>query len=97
MDDRAGTVLEEREPRGMYLLFVGFTAITEYVTKTVALFPNELCNLESTLTCLSVCFQTDLNEVEQLLEKHSNFEKLVNTQEERFLALERLTTVIYGP
>ena len=37
--------------------------------------------------------QTDLNEVEQLLEKHSNFEKLVNTQEERFLALERLTTV----
>ncbi|KAM7448230.1 hypothetical protein ABFA07_003643 [Porites harrisoni] len=34
----------------------------------------------------------DLNEVEQLLEKHSNFEKLVNTQEERFLALERLTT-----
>ena len=37
--------------------------------------------------------QNDLNEVEQLLEKHSNFEKLVNTQEERFLALERLTTV----
>ena len=37
--------------------------------------------------------QDDLNEVEQLLEKHSNFEKLVNTQEERFLALERLTTV----
>ncbi|XP_015748733.1 PREDICTED: spectrin beta chain, non-erythrocytic 1-like [Acropora digitifera] len=34
----------------------------------------------------------DLNEVEQLLEKHTNFEKLVNTQEERFLALERLTT-----
>ncbi|KAK2552536.1 Spectrin beta chain [Acropora cervicornis] len=34
----------------------------------------------------------DLNEVEQLLEKHANFEKLVNTQEERFLALERLTT-----
>ena len=37
--------------------------------------------------------QNDLNEVEQLLEKHGNFEKLVNTQEERFLALERLTTV----
>lgn len=35
---------------------------------------------------------SDLNEVEQLLEKHSNFEKLVNTQEERFQALERLTT-----
>lgn len=35
---------------------------------------------------------TDLNEVEQLLEKHANFEKLVNTQEERFLTLERLTT-----
>ncbi|KAJ7388705.1 hypothetical protein OS493_036144 [Desmophyllum pertusum] len=34
----------------------------------------------------------DINEVEQLLEKHSNFEKLVNTQEERFLTLERLTT-----
>lgn len=38
--------------------------------------------------------QDDLNEVEQLLEKHANFEKLVNTQEERFAALERLTTVI---
>jgi len=47
------------------------------------------------ISFLSVfCLQDDLNEVEQLLEKHSNFEKLVNTQEERFFALERLTTVI---
>lgn len=44
-----------------------------------------------------LCLQNDLNEVEQLLEKHANFEKLVNTQEERFLALERLTTVNKQP
>ncbi|XP_032239849.2 spectrin beta chain isoform X2 [Nematostella vectensis] len=33
----------------------------------------------------------DLAEVEKLLEKHGNFEKVVAAQEERFLALERLT------
>lgn len=55
-------------------------------------------SMDKYISFLSVlCLQDDLNEVEQLLEKHANFEKLVNTQEERFLALERLTTVNKQP
>lgn len=33
-----------------------------------------------------------MDEIAKLLEKHSNFERLLNKQEERFNNLERLTT-----
>lgn len=38
--------------------------------------------------------QHTIDEVEQLLKKHESFEKSAAAQEERFHALERLTTVI---
>lgn len=37
--------------------------------------------------------QQTLDEVENLIKKHEAFEKAAATQEERFIALERLTTV----
>ena len=40
-----------------------------------------------------VLFQENESEVDRLIEKHQNFEKLVNSHEERFKALERLTAV----
>lgn len=45
------------------------------------------------MICYIVALQEDIAEVEKLLEKHGNFEKLVIAQEERFAALERLTAV----
>ena len=41
---------------------------------------------------LLLLFQQNLESVLKLLEKHSNFERLLLKQEERFYALERLTT-----
>ena len=38
-------------------------------------------------------FQDTLDAVETLLKKHEAFERAAATQEERFLALERITTV----
>ena len=40
-----------------------------------------------------VCLQENLDTVETLLKKHEAFERSAATQDERFLALERLTTV----
>ena len=37
-------------------------------------------------------FQDSINEITKLLEKQTNFERLLAKQEERFNALERLTT-----
>ena len=37
-------------------------------------------------------FQDSINEITKLLEKQTNFERLLTKQEERFNALERLTT-----
>ena len=37
-------------------------------------------------------FQESINEITKLLEKQTNFERLLTKQEERFNALERLTT-----
>ena len=76
--------------------------VSAYLSSVLRQFPKNQRKLSAVLMqfCDLIFFfplQTDLNEVEQLLEKHANFEKLVNTQEERFLALERLTTVIYKP
>ena len=39
--------------------------------------------------------QASIDEVENLLKKHEAFEKACTAQEERFAALERLTTVSY--
>ena len=39
--------------------------------------------------------QENLDAVEALIKKHEAFEKSAATQEERFAALERLTTVSY--
>jgi len=39
------------------------------------------------------CLQDTLDAVETLLKKHEAFERAAATQEERFLALERITTV----
>jgi len=47
-------------------------------------------------TCYSsqcVLVQDTLDAVETLLKKHEAFERAAATQEERFLALERITTV----
>jgi len=44
---------------------------------------------------LMLSFQHTIDEVEQLLKKHEAFEKSAAAQEERFLALERLTTVCF--
>ena len=38
-------------------------------------------------------FQQTIDEVENLIKKHEAFEKAAAAQEERFAALERLTTV----
>ena len=40
-------------------------------------------------------FQQTIDEVENLIKKHEAFEKAAAAQEERFAALERLTTVSY--
>ncbi len=40
-----------------------------------------------------LCFQQTIDEVENLIKKHEAFEKAAAAQEERFAALERLTTV----
>jgi len=46
--------------------------------------------------CIDViCGQDTLDAVETLLKKHEAFERAATTQEERFLALERVTTVGY--
>ena len=42
---------------------------------------------------LVVVFQNSIDEVESLIKKHEAFEKSASAQEERFAALERLTTV----
>jgi len=42
---------------------------------------------------MCVCVQETLDAVETLLKKHEAFERAASTQEERFLALERITTV----
>ena len=43
---------------------------------------------------LTICsFQQTIDEVENLIKKHEAFEKAAAAQEERFAALERLTTV----
>jgi hypothetical protein len=39
------------------------------------------------------CLQQTIDEVENLIKKHEAFEKAAAAQEERFAALERLTTV----
>lgn len=44
-------------------------------------------------TCLSFFFQRSIDDVENLIKKHEAFEKACSAQEERFAALERLTTV----
>ena len=41
------------------------------------------------------CQQHTIDEVENLIKKHEAFEKAAAAQEERFVALERLTTVIF--
>lgn len=41
--------------------------------------------------------QTSLGETLALLKKHEDFEKTAATQEERFLALKKLTTVSFRP
>jgi len=43
--------------------------------------------------CFFLLFQDTLDAVEILLKKHEAFEKSAATQEERFAALEKLTTV----
>ena len=44
-------------------------------------------------TTLIVVPQNSIDEVESLIKKHEAFEKSASAQEERFAALERLTTV----
>lgn len=43
------------------------------------------------------CLQHTIDEVDQLIKKHEAFEKSASAQEERFAALERLTTVSLMP
>ena len=43
--------------------------------------------------CLIIYLQQTIDEVENLIKKHEAFEKAAAAQEERFAALERLTTV----
>ena len=43
----------------------------------------------------TISLQENESEVDRLIEKHQNFEKLVNSHEERFKALERLTAVSF--
>ena len=44
-------------------------------------------------SCVCLPVQDTLDAVETLLKKHEAFERAAATQEERFLALERITTV----
>lgn len=41
-------------------------------------------------------FQDTLDAVENLIKKHEAFEKSATTQEERFIALEKLTSVSFS-
>ena len=49
-----------------------------------------ICEVKCTIS-----LQENESEVDRLIEKHQNFEKLVYSHEERFKALERLTAVSF--
>ena len=56
---------------------------------------NFIFNIGFNYAILNVfCQQHTIDEVENLIKKHEAFEKAAAAQEERFVALERLTTVI---
>jgi hypothetical protein len=50
-------------------------------------------SLNSEMTAFCAFLQQTIDEVENLIKKHEAFEKAAAAQEERFAALERLTTV----
>ena len=59
------------------------------------LYQNFIFNIGFNYAILNVfCQQHTIDEVENLIKKHEAFEKAAAAQEERFVALERLTTVI---
>lgn len=60
--------------------------------KQKLIFPDYL-NFETFFIYLLFFFQHTIDEVENLIKKHEAFEKSAAAQEERFGALERLTTV----
>ena len=58
-------------------------------------YQNFIFNIGFNYAILNVfCQQHTIDEVENLIKKHEAFEKAAAAQEERFVALERLTTVI---
>ena len=59
------------------------------------MYLNFIFNIGFNYAILNVfCQQHTIDEVENLIKKHEAFEKAAAAQEERFVALERLTTVI---
>ena len=59
------------------------------------IYQNFIFNIGFNYAILNVfCQQHTIDEVENLIKKHEAFEKAAAAQEERFVALERLTTVI---
>ena len=60
------------------------------------MYLNFIFNIGFNYAILNVfCQQHTIDEVENLIKKHEAFEKAAAAQEERFVALERLTTVIF--
>ena len=59
-----------------------------YLSKSISFEPNGI-------QCIILSFvqQHTIDEVENLIKRHEAFEKAAAAQEERFVALERLTTV----
>lgn len=77
----------------MHSLFVIFSVLEVYqFARDAAVAEAWLIAQEPYLLSMDLGYTID--EVENLIKKHEAFEKSAQAQEERFIALERLTTVI---
>lgn len=80
-----------------WVKFFDHTSCWSYVSKRNVNQSTEFVWIQEWFSDTFCLFQHTIDEVENLIKKHEAFEKSAAAQEERFGALERLTTVSTHP